>query len=24
LPPGVEAAAGHSQLPAEPGRGEAV
>jgi hypothetical protein len=24
LPPGVEAAAGHAQLPAEPGRGEAV
>jgi hypothetical protein len=24
LPPGIEAAAGHSQLPAEPGRGEAV
>ena len=24
LPPGVEAAAGYTQLPAEPGRGEAV
>ena len=24
LPPGVETAAGHAQLPAEPGRGEAV
>ncbi len=24
LPPGVEAAAGHAQLPAEPGRGEEV
>jgi len=24
LPPGVEATAGHTQLPAEPGRGEAV
>ena len=24
LPPGVETAAGHAQLPAKPGRGEAV